>query len=138
MKYWINVVSKDHVQRGVAGGFMQANHGKASGLKRLVAADWVVVYSPKTAHQGGEPLQAFTAIGQVADEELYQFEVAPDFVPWRRNITYYDCNEAPIAPLIGELSFIQDKTHWGYRFRFGLFEVAEADFMHIKNAMLKT
>jgi hypothetical protein len=24
MKYWITVVSKDHITRGVAGGFMQA------------------------------------------------------------------------------------------------------------------
>ena len=28
MSYWINTVSRDHVQRGVAGGFTQANHGK--------------------------------------------------------------------------------------------------------------
>jgi hypothetical protein len=136
MKYWINVVSKDHIARGIAGGFMQANHGKVSGLKRLKAGDWIAVYSPKTAYQGGDPLQAFTAIGQVADDELYQSEVAPDFIPWRRNLTYYDCTEMSIKPLIDDLSFIQDKTHWGYRFRFGLFEIPEADFSRIKDDVL--
>jgi len=136
MNYWVAVVSKDHMQRGVAGGFMQADHGKANRLKRLRAGDWVVFYSPKTAYAGGEPLQAFTAIGQVADDELYQVEMAPDFVPWRRNVTFYDCSAMPIRPLIGDLSFIQDKTHWGFRFRFGLFEVPEADFRLIKDAML--
>jgi hypothetical protein len=34
---------------------------------------WTIFYSPKTAYQGGEPLQQFTAISQVADDELYQF-----------------------------------------------------------------
>ncbi len=57
--------------RGVEGGFTQAGHGKASGLKRLIKDDWIVFYSPKTSYQDGESLQAFTAIGQVADEELY-------------------------------------------------------------------
>jgi len=36
MNYWINTISRDHVMRGVAGGFTQANHGKASGLKGLI------------------------------------------------------------------------------------------------------
>ena len=34
MAYWINTVSRDHVQIGMAGGFTQANHGKATNLKR--------------------------------------------------------------------------------------------------------
>lgn len=88
MKYWINVVSRDHLQRGIAGGFMQANHGKNTGLKRLKTGDYVLFYSPKTSYQGGEPLQAFTALAQVADDELYQVEMVPGFVPWRRNVTY--------------------------------------------------
>jgi len=137
MRYWIVVVSKDHAQRGIAGGFMQANHGKASGLKRLKPGDWIVFYSPKTMYQNGEPLQAFTAIGQVADEELYQVEMMSGFVPWRRNVTFYDCTETPIKPLVEDLTFIQDKVHWGYRFRFGLFEIPEVDFAQIKGAMLK-
>ena len=51
--------------------------GKASGLKRLAAGDWLVFYSPKTSLRDGERLQAFTAIGRVVDDELYQVEMAP-------------------------------------------------------------
>jgi hypothetical protein len=137
MKYWINTVSWDHVQRGVAGGFTQAGHGKSSGLKRLAKGDWIVFYSPKSAYQEGEPLQAFTAIGQVRDEELYQVEMTPDFVSWRRNVDFHDCRETPIRPLINDLDFIADKTHWGYKFRFGLFEIPEADFELIQSVMIK-
>ena len=48
MKYWIIVASKDHLQRGLAGGFIQANHGKAAPLKRMHVGDWVLFYSPKS------------------------------------------------------------------------------------------
>jgi predicted RNA-binding protein len=135
--YWINTISRDHVQRGVESGFTQAGHGKDTGLKRLKAGDWIVFYSPKTSYKDGETLHAFTAIGRVKDSELYQVEMAPGFVPWRRNVDFYDCVETPIKPLIDELSFIKDKTHWGYMFRFGLFKIPEEDFELIKSAMMK-
>ncbi len=137
MNYWVNTISRDHVKKGVEGGFTQAGHGKATGLKRLKAGDWIVFYSPKTSYQDGEPLQAFTAIGQVKDDELYQVEMAPGFVPWRRNIEFHPCVEAPIKPLLDELSFIKDKTRWGYIFRFGLFQIPGADFKLIKGGMIK-
>jgi hypothetical protein len=123
------------VRRGVEGGFTQAGHGKRTGLARFAEGDWIVFYSPKTSLEGGEILQAFTAIGQVADGELYQIEMTPGFVPWRRNVKFYDCQEAPIRSLIDKLSFITDKTHWGYKFRFGLFEIPKEDFELIKARM---
>jgi len=116
MRYWVNTISRDHVQAGVAGGFTQAGHGKASGLKRLNAGDGLVFYSPKTSLRDGEPLKAFTAIGLVADDRPYQVEMAPGFVPWRRGGEFASCVEAPIGPLIEELSFIKDKQRWGYVF----------------------
>lgn len=137
MNYWINTVSKDHVMRGVKGGFTQAGHGKNSGLKRLKDGDWIVFYSPKTAYQDGEPLQAFTAIGQIDGDDLYQGEMTPDFHPWRRNVKFYECNEVPIRPLIPELSFIKDPSRWGYMFRFGLFSIPEQDFALIRQSMIK-
>jgi hypothetical protein len=136
MRYWIVVVSKDHISRGVADGFMQANHGKQGPLKRMAVDDWVIFYSPKLSYGGNEPLQAFTAIGQVADGKIYQHKMADDFIPYRRKITFYDCKEVPIAPLIEDLYFIQNKSSWGYPFRFGFFEIQEPDFQLIKTQML--
>ena len=133
--YWVNTISRDHVRLSVEGGFTQAGHGKPSGLKRLKADDWLVYYSPKTSLRDGEPLQAFTAIGRVIDEGLYQVEQAPGFTPWRRNIEFAGSIEAPIRPLIDQLSFIKDKRHWGSMFRFGLFEIPPEDFAVISRAM---
>jgi hypothetical protein len=135
MAYWINTVSRDHVLRGAAGGFTQANHGKPHMLRRMERGDWIVFYSPKTLFQGGAPLQAFTAIGRVTDDAAYQAQMAPDFHPWRRNVEFLPATEAPIRPLIGTLGFIEDTAHWGYKFRSGVFAIGEHDFGLICSAM---
>lgn len=137
MKYWITVVSKDHITRGIAGGFMQANHGKQGPLTRMATGDWVIIYSPRQTMTGTEPLQAFTAIGQVAGDEIYQYKMSEDFVPYRRDVTYYKCAETPIVPLVNNLSFLPNKKQWGYPFRFGFFELPDHDFELIKSQMIK-
>jgi hypothetical protein len=134
-RYYVNTVSRDHVQRGVAGGFTQANHGRPAGLKQLTRGDLIVFYSPKTAFEGGEPLQSFTALGRVTDDEPYQAELSPTFHPWRRKVDFLECLEAPIRPLIEALDFLSDKQHWGMPFRRGLFEIPKADFTLIARAM---
>lgn len=135
-KYWITVVSKDHAMRGVAGGFMQACHGKEAPLKRMKPNDQVIFYSPKISMSGDEKCQAFTAIGEVCDEAVYPFEMSKDFIPFRRNIKFSNCAELPILPLIEDLNFIQNKKSWGYPFRFGFLEIGEEDFTLISSGML--
>jgi hypothetical protein len=135
MRYWINTVSREHVHRGVAGGFTQAGHGKASPLQRLRRGDLIAFYSPRTALDSGEPLKAFTASGRITDDEPYQVVMAPDFHPWRRNVEFFPAQEAPIQPLIAKLEFIKNKQSWGMYFRRGLFAVTAADFALIAAAM---
>lgn len=135
MTNWINTVSRDHVLRGVRGRFTQAYHGKPDALRRMSRGDWIAFYSPRLEYPDGPPLQAFTAIGQVADDEPYQVEVTPDFQPWRRNVDFLDCIETPIRPLIDSLEFIENKQRWGNKFRFGVFRVEDRDFEVIRAAM---
>jgi hypothetical protein len=136
MRYWITVVSRDHTERGVAGGFMQACHGKLQPLKRMSLNDWVIFYSPRQSMLRDEKCQAFTAIGQVIDENIYQFAMAEDFLPFRRNIRFYPCKEVAVAPLIDELEFIANKQRWGAPFRYGFLEIPEGDFNLISKYML--
>ncbi|OKS88270.1 EVE domain-containing protein [Mucilaginibacter polytrichastri] len=137
-KYWITVVSKDHAMRAVAGGFIQINHGKEAPLKRMSPNDYILIYSSKLSMEGDAKLQAFTAIGQVVDQHIYQHAMSDSFIPFRRNIKFYDCVEVPIAPLIPNLDFITNKQSWGYPFRFGFFEIEKADFELISYRMLGT
>lgn len=136
-QYWIVVASKDHVMRGVSGGFMQANHGKQAPLKRMKPGDWVIFYSPKQVLERDEKCQAFTAIGQLSDDKIYQVAMSENFVPYRRNVTFYTSTEVSILPLIEELDFIPDKKSWGYPFRYGFFEIGNHDFELIRNYMLR-
>jgi hypothetical protein len=135
MRYWVNTVSREHVQRGVAGGFTQADHGKNTRLKRMAKGDRMVFYSPRTEFQGGQPLQCFTALGEVVDDEPFQVEMAPDFHPWRRKVRFLDSEEAAIQPLLESLDFIRNKKSWGIVFRRGFFEIERSDFVKIAKAM---
>ncbi len=136
-KYWIIVASKDHAERGIKAGAVQANHGKAAPLKRMKANDWVLIYSSKKHYDKDDKLQKFVAIGQVKDEQVYQFEMGANFKPYRRNMVWHDCEEVSILPLIGQLEFIENKKQWGYPFRYGFFEIDEKDFNTINSHMLK-
>ena len=137
MKFWIIVASKDHIQRGLAGGFIQANHGKAAPLKRMHAGDWVIFYSPKLEYDKPEKLQCFTAICKITDENIYQHDMGDGFVPFRRNVEFVPSIDVSILPLINELTFIKDKTHWGAPFRFGTFQIPEQDFRLIAGMMVE-
>jgi predicted RNA-binding protein len=127
-KYFIEVVSREHVLRGVQMGIAQIGHGKRSGLAQMKKGDWFIYYSPKVAIESKEPLQAFTALGQIADDEIYQVEESKTFKPFRRKVKYEKVKEAPIQPLIDKLSFIKNKKLWGYVFRYGLVEIPKEDF----------
>ncbi len=137
MKYWINVISKEHVLRGVKEGITQSGHGKLAPLKKMKKGDQIIFYSPKMSLDGTEKLQKFTALGEVTDDEIYQYEMSPTFKPFCRKVIFKEVKEISILPLIDQLSFIQDKKHWGFMFRFGLFEIDQKDFGLISECMMK-
>jgi EVE domain len=93
------------------------------------------MYSPRSRHPDGEPLQHFTAIGTISTGEVYQVELTQDFRPYRIDVQFFEASEAPIRPLIESLSFIKNKTHWGAAFRFGYIKVPQDDFELIAESM---
>lgn len=136
-KYWVIVASKDHVKSGIEQGIAQACHGKVAPLKRMQKGDFVIFYSGKKTLGKPESCQEFTAIGQVKDDQVYQFQMTEDFCPSRRNIEFLKSKDTSILPLINDLNFIQNKKSWGYPFRFGFFEIDKHDFNLISYQMLK-
>ena len=104
-------------------------------IRRMARGDWIAFYSPKTDYPDGAPLQAFTAIGQVSDDEVYQVDLDPEFQPWRRKVEFLPSSETPIRPLLDALDFIEDKARWGYPFHRGVFKIDEHDFEVIRSAM---
>lgn len=134
-KYYIAVASHEHTKIAQAQGFAQVCHGKKSPLNRMPAGDWIIYYSPKEIFGGTEPCQKFTAIGQIQDKPAYLFQMAEDFIPWRRDVKYIKSQEAPIGPLLEKLACIKNKQKWGFIFRSGLFEITPEDFKLIARAM---
>ncbi|MCB1465099.1 MAG: EVE domain-containing protein [Nitratireductor sp.] len=134
-KYWIGVASRDHVKAGEDGGFCQLGHGKHAPVKRLAPGDGIVYYAPRERLGEGDPVQAFVTIGRIRAGEAYRATQNECFHPWRRDVDYLEASEAPIRPLLNELSFIGDQSHWGYVFRRGAFAIPPADFRKIAHAM---
>ena len=134
-RFWIGVASRDHVGRGVAGGFAQLCHGKAAPLARMRRGDGLIYYSPLEVFAGNTPCQAFTALGSVLGDAVYQVSMAENFRPWRRDIAFVPAKPAPIRPLLPALSFIRDPRYWGQVFRFGHLEISADDFYRIAAAM---
>lgn len=135
---WIAVASAEHARRGCAApeqGFMQVCHGKCAPLKRVAPGDRVAYYAPTVTMGGKDKLQSFVSIGIVQPGEPYRFDMGGGFVPFRRNVVYTAAQETPIAPLLDQLEFVEDRTKWGYPFRFGLFKINDHDMSLIANAM---
>lgn len=138
-KNWIAVACAAHARRGCAPndgpGFMQVCHGKASPLRRIRGGDRVAYYSPTISRGGKDRLQKFVSIGLVLPGEPYAFDMGGSFVPFRKDVQYVDAVEASILPLIPEFEFVESPARWGYKFRFGLFEINVHDMHLIAQAM---
>jgi hypothetical protein len=138
---WIAVASAEHARRGRGActdsqsGFMQVCHGKRAPLARVQPGDRVAYYAPTLTMGGNDKLQSFVSIGIVQSADPYAFDMGGGFVPFRKDVHYLKANEAPIAPLLDDFEFVEDRQRWGYKFRFGLFKISDHDMLLIATAM---
>lgn len=137
IRFWLGVVHRDHVRIAVRKGIAQLNHGSREAISRLGEADGLVYYSPRE-ERDGEPLRAFTAIGRVADGDVYSADHRVGVVAqqWRRRIDWYrPAIEAPIGPLRSHLDLTRNRRNWGIQLRPGLVELTRHDWDLIRQAM---
>lgn len=134
-KCWLAVASAKHVRAGVKAGIMQVCHGKAAPLRRVRPGDRVTYYSPTEMFGGKDKLQAFTAIGRVRTGEPYMFDMGGGFKTYRRDVDWAEARETAIRPLLQTLAFTAGNKGWGYKLRFGLFEIEDRDMGSIAAAM---
>jgi hypothetical protein len=120
-RHWVIVVSREHARRGVAGGFIMANHGKRAPLARMSPGDSVLIYSPTTTYPHGEPLRAVTIVGEVTGEEPEPSELIPG--GFRRAASLREIEPLPLALIREHLPVA--------RLRFGFLELPEADALAV-------
>jgi hypothetical protein len=133
MSAWLGVVSQAHVKRGVAGGFARVCHGKASPLRRMKRGDWLVYYSP-SVEMGGASLRAFTALGQVQDDQVFAFDMGGGFVPFQRRTRYLRTAEVRLDDVKQKLELCAT-PHWSMTLRRGLLPLSQPDLLTIAEAM---
>lgn len=110
---WVLVASRDHARRGLAEGFVMANHGKRAPVARMSRGDRVLIYSPTTTYPKGEPLRAITFAGEVTGEEPEPSTVIEG--GWRRAAALREVDPIPLAA-------VKDHLRTG-SIRFGFFEL---------------
>jgi hypothetical protein len=134
MTGWLGFVSAEHVRRGVGLGIAQIGHGKRAPLARMRPGDILVYYSPRERIRDGAELKAFTAIGTIADDEIWQADEG-DFKPYRRRVDYeVSARVTPVETLRRELE-LTSGPNWGYQLRRGLVQLSDHDVTVIRRAM---
>jgi hypothetical protein len=104
-------------------------------LARTAASDGLVSYSPGQSLRD-EPVRAFTAVGLLQDDELWQGDEG-DWRPWRR-IRYSALPVPdPIIDLRGRLELTTEFT-WGHRPHHGPIPLSDGDFVLICRAMTES
>jgi hypothetical protein len=135
-RFWIGVASAEHCRRGVAGGFVQLGHGKSAPIRALSPGDGIVLYAPREGMREGPVVRAFVGVGIVEDGEPYSADMGGGFVPTRRAVRWdRRAADALIQPLLGQLSFSEDRPNWGLVLRRGALIVTREDFALICTTM---
>lgn len=138
-RYWLAVVSREHVLRGVELGIAQANHGKRAAVERMRPGDGLVYYSPRERMRAGAPVRSFTALGTIDDRPAWQADPQDGgcFRPWRRSVSYRrGVREIPIDTLRDHLD-LTSVPHWGMVLRRGLVELSAHDYALIARTMAR-
>jgi len=130
---WLGVVSAEHVRRGVSLRIAQIGHGKRAGLARMSRGDTLVYYSPVQRLGDSAPLRHFTALGVIADDEIWQADEG-DFRPFRRRVRYEATRPVPVQDVKALLA-LTSTPNWGYQLRRGLIPLDPPDIRVLRHAM---
>ena len=133
-RFWIGVAHAKQVGLIRAKGLVAFSKGQKAPVAKMAVGDRVAYYAPRTDFDG-DPVQAFIALATVTGDAPFEAPLMGDATAWVRDATYQDAGEAPIRPMIPDLSFITRPSHWGMAFRRSHFEIPEKDFATIAGAM---
>ena len=89
----------------------------------MQAGDWIVYYAPKEQFGQDQACQQIVACGQLVSDQVYQYQMAPGFVPYRRDVSFITIQAVPLT-ILRQLPGWQQVAR---RLRFGHVELS-ADF----------
>ena len=130
-RFWIGVAHARQVELIRGKGLVAFSKGQKAPVAKMQVGDGVLYYAPRNDFEG-EAVQAFIALATVTGDSPFETPLMADAKAWVRAADYAETGEAPIRPMIPDLSFIKKPSHWGMAFRRGQFEISAADFAIIK------
>ena len=130
---WLAVACAEHVERAVGLDVAQVHHGRRAGLDRMRPGEVLVYWSPARRRGDTVALRQFTAVGTVADDEVWQADEGA-FRPFRRRVRYLPSRSLPLADVRDRLALTSQPT-WGQQLRRGLVRLDERDVAVLVDAM---
>lgn len=131
MNYWIGVASLDHLERGIQRGMFGIGHGKKAPLDLMKPGDKIVFYLPKKVYAATGPeniYQKFCGFATIDEGDVFSEQIGERCM-FRKRLTFTDTTrEVPIREVLDQLSFIKDKTHWGFPFMRGYVQITQKDW----------
>lgn len=135
--YWIGITMLDHLEIGFKKRTFGIGHGKRAPLEKMKPGDRIVFYLPKKVpgiSTAENKYQRFRGFAVVDEGDVFQ-ESVDGRCMFRKKLTFTDTEkEASILPLIDRLSFIKNKTHWGFPFLKGYVRITKEDWDMIEQA----
>lgn len=128
-KYWLVVASVEHVNQSIKEGYCQLVNGKEVPLRKMKKGDGLIYYSSTISLKNKTAVKAFTAIGFIADDVIYTYDMTNYFYPHRRKVNFLkNSQKVAIEELQLFLQFVDNNLRYSYKFRQGHLEITEFDF----------
>ena len=152
-RYFVLTASLDHLETALAGGFVRQR--KPRRVEGLRPGDRLALYASRLAYDGGAgDCQRVVAHGTVVPGAVDSFSeggacagaaasaavagrgakrpragTAEPYTVWRRPVEWTRLTPPlEIRALLPRLSFVRDKSKWGFAFMSGWREISAADF----------
>lgn len=136
MAFWITSTDRKQADSGLEAGYAELAAGDHDANTRPDRGDFLVVYCDLTGDPDDDPVEAFTAMGRIADDGPEPFTGEDGETAYRRKVAFFSCIETRAHTLIGDLSFARDKENWRTTLVAGLRRIDTADFLVIAEAIL--
>ena len=126
-RFFLLTASKDHLDNGKQMSYIQQKH--ANRIEKIRAGDFVVLYAGKAEYGTNKPYQKIVSVCQAIDDQYTKLpKTDGSGFYFRKNMTYLPFEEKEIRTLIPKLSFVTNKTRWGFYFMSGFKEISQSDF----------
>ena len=141
--YWIFCITEDNYLLGTKLNIIGISIHSERILKKANTGDYLTFYISREhrPNRYSKKIQEFRGWAEITSELFYEDDSiwkseGSEKYPARMEIKFHDkTKKAKIRPLINELTFINNKTFWGFSFIRSVITIPETDWLFIMGSM---